>query len=95
MAFLPRDPRLAPPGNRTFWQAIWFIEWGIVFALLDTIMGFVALLRYDKPGSEIVLVVGAPVGILTLMGAWSQSVYQKKSISRGAVQPDGREGGAP
>ena len=97
MSFLPRDPRDAPRGNRTIWLAVWMFEWGIVLVVMDLIMGFYALLGFNKSGSDIALVVGAPLAILTAMGGWGMSIYKDKSVKRNGRGEEEvpRTGGVP
>ena len=90
MSFLPRDPRDAPPGNRTIWVSVWGMEWGIILTVGSLAMGFVALLGYNKTGAEIAAVIGAPMAILSAFMGWGMRVYLQKSRSRG-LKPGGPE----
>lgn len=98
VAFLPKDPRLADKGNRTFFESIWMFEWGIIFALLHGGMAWTAFVVYDKTGSEIAIVTGAAMVFLLTFGGWALQVYKSGSVAKTVsnnTPPQPGDGGTP
>ena len=86
MYFL-KNPREAPPGNRTLWLVTWMLELSILAGVVALAVGTWLMLA-GKEAADVVLMLGAVGALMGIFGGYGMTIYQKKSTHRAEMGKD-------